>query len=435
MARIKPVDCYRKMKDVPISGSMPGMLIGAFVLLGLCLAALVAGIRLWPGSEVWLGGACLLASNLAGIAYWRVRRSRDPSFGIAFAGLVLTWLCLEYVPSGRWPTTVDDAVTEVYSWLDAGERRDLACMHESQIIGLHFGVGMGIRNGLGMFEGNTGLVRNCGKGSSSPDDCSQFILEALRIRLRAELPEAERKAVELLDSRIDRVRVPARTFEKAPVAEAIAHLQAAIDSQLPEGERFRIELDPASAREFTYSQMAPAGLSEWLVGLRNHSGGSVEKYPPNLRVEPYYHQIPGLPRDLALQPLFATGNGLDQDLREIIRDETAWRTMWARISPGPSGVAMPVVDFSRHAVLVVALGRNAIVEPRGGIEATLLGERHGMAHLQVVEQEYAESCQKPPPPAGPLPLSVFLLPTRVSEVAFSFHESTIVCPESQANQP
>jgi hypothetical protein len=414
---------------------MPGMLIGAFFLLGLCLAALVAGIRLWPGSEVWLGSACLLASNLAGLAYWRVRRRRDPSFGIAFAGLVLTWLCLEYVPSGRWPLTVDGAVTEVYSWLDAGERRDLAYLHGSQIIGLHFGMGMGIRNGLGMWDGNAWLVRNCGKGSSSPDDCSQVILEALRMRLRAELPEAERKAVELLDSRIDRVRVPARAFEKAPVAEVIAHLQAAIDSQLPENDRFRIELDPGSVGEFTYSQMGAVGLAEWLVGLNTHSGGSVEKYPPNLRVEPYYRQVQGLPRDLALQPLFETGNGFDGDLREIVRDEPAWRRLWARISPGPSGTAMPAVDFSRHAVLVVALGRDAIIEPRGRIEATLLGERHGIAHFRVVEQEYSGSCPQYQPPPGPLPLSVFLVPIQVGEAAFSFHESATSCPAPQANQP
>ena len=60
--------------------------------------------------------------------------------------------------------------------------------------------------------------------------------------------------------------------------------------------------------------------------------------------------------------------------RHVIRDEAAWRTFWRRAVWGGTA-PLPEVDFSRHAVVVVAMG----ARPTGGywvdIERVLVGAR------------------------------------------------------------
>ena len=50
-------------------------------------------------------------------------------------------------------------------------------------------------------------------------------------------------------------------------------------------------------------------------------------------------------------------SGLDEPLREVVRDGARWAALWgeihSRVRPAPR---LPTVDFSRHMVLVVGLG-------------------------------------------------------------------------------
>lgn len=414
------------------------MLPGVFVVLALCFAALVAGIRLWPGTEIGFAIACAAASIAAGIVYWRAHRRRDRSVGIAFVGVLAVILCLEYVPSGRWPVTVDEAVDEVYGWLSEGERRDLAYMHDEEMSNLHMGLGMSVRDGLGMWSGNTSLMGNCEDGSWSPDECARVILAAFKRRLRAELPAPERLALLTYERRLARVRVPARNFDEAPLREVVAHLQSAIDAQLPPEGRIRIDVAAGVDGEIRMHAPAGAPLIEWLVELdRELRDVSVEKHPPDLLIAPYYRRVRAdLPTSLPLTRLYATGQGMDEDLRELIRDDAAWRAMWTRIeAAGGAQAAQPPVDFSKHMALVVALGELGVDRPRGEIVVTLLGRRHDAVHLQVVEQEVYEECASYHPPPGRLPLAVFLVPARFEGAAFSFHGSSGPCETGQANQP
>lgn len=60
--------------------------------------------------------------------------------------------------------------------------------------------------------------------------------------------------------------------------------------------------------------------------------------------------------------------------RHVIRDDAAWQAFWRRAVRG-TALPAPVVDFSRHAVVVVAMGER----PTGGywvdIERVVVGER------------------------------------------------------------
>ncbi len=54
---------------------------------------------------------------------------------------------------------------------------------------------------------------------------------------------------------------------------------------------------------------------------------------------------------------FAYNSGLDKTERIVVRDETSWQALWARINSGGSPVPpVPVIDFSQEMLVVVALG-------------------------------------------------------------------------------
>jgi hypothetical protein len=55
-------------------------------------------------------------------------------------------------------------------------------MRKDSLIELHHGWGTGIRNGFGLWRGNTGLQASCAK--EHPDDCSMVIIEAVWEALR-----------------------------------------------------------------------------------------------------------------------------------------------------------------------------------------------------------------------------------------------------------
>jgi len=67
------------------------------------------------------------------------------------------------------------------------EQAKIAAMTEDDLISLHFGLGMWIRNNLGLWHGNPELLAATGK--QDPDDASVVIVQAFWQRLREELPK------------------------------------------------------------------------------------------------------------------------------------------------------------------------------------------------------------------------------------------------------
>jgi hypothetical protein len=68
----------------------------------------------------------------------------------------------------------------------------IAAMPESELILLHFGLGMWIRNNLGLWQGNDTLMQAINEheyGGGHPDDVSMLIINAVWQRLRGMAPK------------------------------------------------------------------------------------------------------------------------------------------------------------------------------------------------------------------------------------------------------
>lgn len=87
----------------------------------------------------------------------------------------------------EWPGTVDQAVGVLLGLLPDGEKARIAAMSPNDLITLHFGLGMWIRNNLGLWSENHALLEST--GAHNPDDASGLIIEALWRRLREETPK------------------------------------------------------------------------------------------------------------------------------------------------------------------------------------------------------------------------------------------------------
>ncbi len=64
------------------------------------------------------------------------------------------------------------------------EKREVRAMKKNELIKLHMGLGLYIRNFYGLRRGNHALMRATGK--SDPDDASMVIIQALWRRLSDE---------------------------------------------------------------------------------------------------------------------------------------------------------------------------------------------------------------------------------------------------------
>lgn len=58
----------------------------------------------------------------------------------------------------QWPVTIDEAVGVVIATLSDDERAGIAALARDQLAGLHFGLGLWIRNNLGLWKGNDRLM-------------------------------------------------------------------------------------------------------------------------------------------------------------------------------------------------------------------------------------------------------------------------------------
>jgi hypothetical protein len=96
------------------------------------------------------------------------------------------------VTDKKWPVTLDEAVGVILVALPEEEAAKIAAMPESDLIQLHFGLGMWIRNNLGLWQGNDALMQAISEheyGGVHPDDVSMLIITALWQRLREMAPK------------------------------------------------------------------------------------------------------------------------------------------------------------------------------------------------------------------------------------------------------
>lgn len=84
-----------------------------------------------------------------------------------------------------WPATVDEAATRLVATLDEESKGRVRETKREDLIQFHHGWGTGIRNGFGLWRGNSRLLASCGAGKPvHPDDCSMLIIEAVHERLQ-----------------------------------------------------------------------------------------------------------------------------------------------------------------------------------------------------------------------------------------------------------
>ena len=87
----------------------------------------------------------------------------------------------------EWPATIDEAVGVVIATLPDNDKATIAALSKSELIGLHFGLGLWIRNNLGLWKGNRSLLEST--GAPNADDASMAIIEDVWRRLREMVPK------------------------------------------------------------------------------------------------------------------------------------------------------------------------------------------------------------------------------------------------------
>ncbi len=85
----------------------------------------------------------------------------------------------------EWPETLDEAIDFTLDKLSDSERARITDMLSTDLIDLHFGLGMWIRHNCGLWRGNHALKQAIGKTSYSvnPDAASGIILRGVWKRL------------------------------------------------------------------------------------------------------------------------------------------------------------------------------------------------------------------------------------------------------------
>jgi hypothetical protein len=88
----------------------------------------------------------------------------------------------------NWPETIQEAVNRLQDELADEEIARIRQMAESELIGLHFGMGLWIRNNFGLWGGNERLRESCraaaGTNHLHVDTMSTLIIHALWRRLQ-----------------------------------------------------------------------------------------------------------------------------------------------------------------------------------------------------------------------------------------------------------
>jgi hypothetical protein len=98
----------------------------------------------------------------------------------------LLHLLLKWCERRSWPRSLQAAVDQLLADLDAESLQRLREMPEEDLCQLHFDLGMGIRNGFGLWAGNRELLAEC--GTDDADVASGVIVGRLWQQVRGPTP-------------------------------------------------------------------------------------------------------------------------------------------------------------------------------------------------------------------------------------------------------
>jgi hypothetical protein len=92
----------------------------------------------------------------------------------------------------QFPVTIEEAVGVVVATLADEDQAKIAAMAESALIGLHFGLGLWIRNNFGLWQEPSALLddaRRLDPSIGHPDDASMLIIAGVWKRLQEMAPK------------------------------------------------------------------------------------------------------------------------------------------------------------------------------------------------------------------------------------------------------
>lgn len=105
-------------------------------------------------------------------------------FALPFLAPSMLFHCLlKWCERRRWPRSLRAAIDQIVAELDAESLRDLREMPQENLCELHFGLGLWIRNGFGLWQGNRELLAEC--ETDDADTASGIILLRLWEHVRA----------------------------------------------------------------------------------------------------------------------------------------------------------------------------------------------------------------------------------------------------------
>jgi len=81
----------------------------------------------------------------------------------------------------KTPETVNDAVDLLMRILTDEQKNEIAALQEDDLIDLHFGLGLAIRNAFGLHDPNSKLLADC--GTKHPDDGAWVVVKNLHTKL------------------------------------------------------------------------------------------------------------------------------------------------------------------------------------------------------------------------------------------------------------
>lgn len=85
----------------------------------------------------------------------------------------------EPAEAAPWPVTCDEAAARAIEKLGPDGVERLRSLAKDELIELHFSLGLNIRNGFGLWDGNQALLDSCAKGAGAtpePDTVSMIII-------------------------------------------------------------------------------------------------------------------------------------------------------------------------------------------------------------------------------------------------------------------
>jgi len=82
----------------------------------------------------------------------------------------------------KTPETVNDAVDLLMRILTDEQKNEIAALQEDDLIDLHFGLGLAIRNAFGLHDLDSKLLADC--GTKHPDDAAGVVINELWKRLK-----------------------------------------------------------------------------------------------------------------------------------------------------------------------------------------------------------------------------------------------------------